>query len=267
MRQPWLAALLVVLLPVLLSVPRLLAQSASIEPAFRRTNKFGIFGEYSNDSSHMLLGSAENRKLLNFGISYSRSLLHSHAVDFQYLVEFRPVILESDPLAHSVSNSTFKAPGQPAVRYGSTQTFAPDIRCQPESLHIAGTEPDGSTYTESYTQTCHGRQWTFGEGMSPVGVQINFLPRHRLQPVFSGLGGYMFSTQPIPTATAGSFNFTFEFGVGVELYRSQARSNSLFGNRSIRAEYRYHHISNHDTADDNPGIDNGMLQLTYAFGR
>jgi hypothetical protein len=37
--------------------------------------------------------------------------------------------------------------------------------------------------------------------------------------------------------------------------------------RSIQAEYRYHHISNHDTANANPGIDNGVFKLSYAFGR
>lgn len=85
------------------------------------------------------------------------------------------------------------------------------------------------------------------------------MPRHKLQPFFIGHGGYMYSTQPIPISTAGSFNFTFDFGAGFEFYRSKTRS--------IRAEYRFHHISNHDTASQNPGIDNGLLQVTYSFGR
>jgi opacity protein-like surface antigen len=130
---------------------------------------------------------------------------------------------------------------------------------------VTGSIP--GTYTTTVTQTCGGRKWTFGEGMSPVGVQLNFRPHHRIQPVFSGLGGYMFSTEPIPVAGAGSFNFTFELGAGVEFYQSRELSSSLFGNRSMRVEYRYHHISNHDTADQNPGIDSGTVQITYAFGR
>jgi opacity protein-like surface antigen len=69
----------------------------------------------------------------------------------------------------------------------------------------------------------------------------------------------MYSTRPIPVPFAGSFNFTFDIGAGLELYRSKSRS--------VRAEYRFHHISNHDTANYNPGIDNGVLQITYAFGR
>jgi hypothetical protein len=69
----------------------------------------------------------------------------------------------------------------------------------------------------------------------------------------------MYSTQPIPVLNAGSFNFMFDFGVGVELFRSKTKS--------IRTEYRYHHISNHGTAIENPGIDNGLFQVTYSFGR
>jgi opacity protein-like surface antigen len=69
----------------------------------------------------------------------------------------------------------------------------------------------------------------------------------------------MYSTRPIPDESAGSFNFTFDFGAGVEFWRSASKS--------VRIDYRYHHISNHYTAPDNPGIDNGLFQVTYAFGR
>ena len=74
-----------------------------------------------------------------------------------------------------------------------------------------------------------------------------------------GHGGYIYSTQAIPVDCAGSFNFTFDLGAGLEFYRSNSRS--------ILADYRYHHISNHGTANPNPGIDNGVFQVTYAFGR
>jgi opacity protein-like surface antigen len=95
--------------------------------------------------------------------------------------------------------------------------------------------------------------------MSPVGFQWNFLPRRKLQPFIIGHGGSMYSTRPIPIQEAGSFNFTFDLGAGFELYRSKTHS--------VRAEYRYHHISNHNTANQNPGIDNGLFQVTYSFGR
>jgi hypothetical protein len=79
------------------------------------------------------------------------------------------------------------------------------------------------------------------------------------QPVVLGHGGDMYSTQPIPTTDASSFNFTFDFEVGLELYRMKTRS--------VRLDYRYHHISDHFTRTVNPGIDNGPRGGTYSFGR
>jgi hypothetical protein len=35
----------------------------------------------------------------------------------------------------------------------------------------------------------------------------------------------------------------------------------------LRAEYRYNRISNDETADADPGIDNGVLQVAWVFGR
>lgn len=215
----------------------------------------------------MLLGDADQRRLLNFGAFYSRSLVRSRAVDFQYLIELRPVILESDPLAHYTFSSSVTFPGSPTSVSSASGTYAPVYKCQPFSNTSSGSDSDGTTFSNISMQTCGGRQWTFAEGLSPVGIKLNFRPHHRLQPVFTGLGGYMFSTQPIPISTAGSFNFTFEFGAGFEFYQRAERPGGRFGKRSLRAEYRFHHFSNHNTASDNPGVDSGMLQLTFAFGR
>jgi opacity protein-like surface antigen len=227
------------------------AQVPPESPYYSRRNSFGFFGAYSNDSSPILLGIAENRRLLEFGASWSRRLWQGRVVNWQYNVEVLPVALESDPLVHDVT--VYTSP----TSYTFTDSYAPVGACHSGSGSFTQTL-NGITYAYTYTDTC-ARQWTIGEAMSPVGMQWNFLPRRKLQPVLIGHGGYMYSTQPIPTSTAGSFNFTFDFGAGFELYRTRTRS--------IRAEYRYHHISNHDTANFNPGIDNGLLQVTYSFGR
>lgn len=118
---------------------------------------------------------------------------------------------------------------------------------------------NGITYSGTEVYTCYGRRWAMGEAISPFGLKLNFAPRRKLQPFLIGHGGYMYSTQEIPVRGAGSFNFTFDGGIGVEFYLS----NTKF----IRADYRYHHLSNNNTANVNPGVDNGILQLTYAFGR
>jgi len=230
-----------------------LSQARPAVDHFGSKQTFSLFAEYSNDSSHILLGSAEQRKLANFGGAYSLRLLTSRFVDFRYLAELRPVAIESDPVIHETLVQTSPPP---AITVGT-------FKAVPVGACVAGSGSysyvfQGVTYTTTYTDTC-SRQWTWGQGFSPAGIKLNFMPRHRLQPVFTGLGGYLFTTKPIPVADAGSTNFTFEFGAGFEYFTS--------GKRSVRAEYRYHHISNNYSAPDNPGIDSGVVQITYSFGR
>ena len=200
----------------------------------------------------MLLGEAENRKLINIGASYGRRLLISHIVDWQYNAEILPVSLESDPLSQYVVQETSPA-NATVISPGGAPAF-----CSPFTNSYSYTV-EGVTYAGTESFSCIGRRWTIGTAMSPVGFKWNFLPARKMQPFFIGHGGYMYTTQPIPISTAGSFNFTFDIGAGLEFYRSPTRS--------LRAEYRYHHISNHDTALSNPGIDNGLFQVTYVFGR
>ena len=228
------------------------AQSQQEVPYFARVNTFGVLAAYSNDSSPMLLGITANRKLLNVGVSYNRRLLFNRFVNWQYSGELMPVAIESDPVLVTVFTATYTNPPATITTTSSLPTLT---TCQPESG--GGSIPqDGLTYT--YVGTC-SRRWTIGQAFSPAGFQWNFLTRRRLQPFLIGHGGYMYSTKPIPVSGAGNFNFTFDFGAGIELYRTRKQS--------VRADYRYHHISNDWTAPENPGVDSGVAQLTYTFGR
>ena len=220
---------------------------------FARVNTFGVFSSYSNDSSHILLGEAENRKLFLLGASYSRRLILNPTLNLQYNLELMPLALESDPTIHFVLNWSQPAPPYPPIN----ETLVPYNGCHTSSGTGTATF-NGTSYTYTYSNTC-GRQWTAGEAMSPVGLQLNFLPRSKTQLFVTGHGGYMYSTRAVPVMNAGTFNFTFDGGIGVEFYRSKTRS--------IRAEYRYHHFSNKNTASANPGVDNGIIQVAYSFGR
>ena len=236
------------------------AKAPSAEsPYYSRANTFGVLAAYSNDSSHILLGESENRKLLEFGAMYSRRLVRSHAGILQYNFEFLPLAMESDPVENFAISYT-----SPIVSSGESSSV-PIVRCVSGSGSFDQTI-NGVTFAGTYSNTC-SRQWTVGQAMSPIGLQWNFRPRRRLQPFIVGHGGYMYSTRSIPVAQAGSFNFTFDFGAGLELFQSKAQSRGRLGLQSVRLEYRYHHISNDYTATYNPGIDNGLFQLTWAFGR
>lgn len=222
------------------------------EKPYARKNSFGVLTAYSPDSSHIFLGYAENRVLLDIGLSYSRRLLLNDVVNWQFDAEILPIALNSDPVQVTTSTVTFLSP-EPTT-FTSTISEPTVSACHPGSG--GGSLGNNGSYT--YVATCT-RRWVPGQGLSPLGMQWNFRPRHKLQPIVEGHVGYQYSTQPIPTGGAGAFNFTFDLGAGFELYRTHARS--------YRVEYRYHHISNHDTADDNPGIDNGVIQVSWLFGR
>ena len=229
------------------------AQATSERPYYDRVNSFGIISAYSPDSSHIILGVAENRKLWSFGVSYSRRLWASPRAIWHYDGELLPFALEGDPLTREIIHQT-----SPKV-VTTVLDGGPGVSCAPVTGSFAFTDPNGVVYSGTVDAFCHGRQWTFGQAVSPLGLQWNFLPHRKIQPLFTAHVGYMYSTKPIPVSFAGSFNFTFDFGPGIEFYRTATRS--------FRAEYRYHHISNHNSASENPGIDNGLFQLAFVFGR
>lgn len=213
---------------------------------YARNNSFGVLTAYSPNSSHILLGYAQNRELVDIGLSYSRRLLLNDVVNWQFDAELLPVALDSDPVMVTTTTVDF---GNPPVPFTFTQSEPTVIPCQPSS---------GSGPNVTYVSICT-RRWVPGLAFSPVGMQWNVLPTRKLQMIVEGHGGYMYSSQPIPVNLSGSFNFTFDVGAGIELYRTHSRS--------YRLEYRYHHISNHETANENPGIDNGVIQVSWQFGR
>jgi Lipid A 3-O-deacylase (PagL) len=236
-----------------LAVMMHVAGRAQDGPFFARRQSFGIFTQYANDSSHILIGQTEQRKILNLGASYSRRLLVGRIVNWQYDAQIFPVALESDPLTEYITTET-----SPFMASATQSGAPPLVKCAAQTTTYSYSI-NGVTYAGSQTTFCAGRRWTLGEGMSPLGMQWNFRPRNKLQPFLAGHGGYLYTTKPVPTTLAGSFNFTFDLGVGLEFYRTRSQS--------IRVEYLFHHISDDYTTQQNPGIDNGVFQLSYEFGR
>jgi len=222
------------------------------DSSFSRLNTFSIVGEYSNDSSHIFLGRAENRKIGDIGVQYQRRLAHRRAFDFSYMAELRPAVVESDPTSDGILVVTLPKPY--TINYGRV----PVRKCVQNSFAAKGFLPDGQPYSQTINLTC-GRRMVVGQAFSPIGFRLNLKPRHRIQPTFSILGGYMFSTEKIPTIADGSYNFTFEVGAGFDFFRSHRRS--------MRLEYAVQHYSNAGSGVTNTGVDSGLIKLSYAFGR
>jgi hypothetical protein len=242
------------LLVLCLALPAFAQNHYADDNPYSRKNTFDIFGEYSNDSSHIILGVTPNRKLAGIGVQYERRLIEHPNFRLSYDAEFRPFIVNSDPASAFTETNCVS---------GDCTTFqispVVTIKC------VAGTQ----TYpilNQNQTQigtgtliTACSRQLTLAQGASPAGVRLAFFPRKPLQLSFSSDAGYMFATHAIPIAQAGAFNFTFNFGGGLEYFYKPRRS--------IRLEYLVQHYSNKYTADQNPGVDSGFIRLNYAFGR
>jgi len=235
---------------LLLVAPVVIAQTIDTT-AYGGRQTFAAFFDYSNDSSHIALGTARNRKFMELGFQYEYRLKANRKMTWKYTGEFRPLIAERDVTA-SGSITQYSPPPMVTVIYPSTAILQ---RCIASVKTFLDPVLDADVVT---TTTC-GHRWTYVEGISPLGTRINLRPRSRWQPTASVITGLLLSAKRIPVDTAGSFNFTFQLGAGVEYFRTPTQS--------IRLEYQLQHFSNAYTAQTNPGLDDGLFKLTYAFGR
>jgi hypothetical protein len=103
------------------------------------------------------------------------------------------------------------------------------------------------------------RKTITGAGLSPVGFQLNFRRRERVQPFAQGSGGFLYFGERVPDARGAQFNFAADFGGGVE-WKTGARRAWTFG-------YRYHHVSNGYRADVNPGFDTNLFYVGFSVFR
>lgn len=240
----------------------LLCMSARAQSdAYRPRNTFTAFVDGSWTSSHILLGAARNRQMLSFGAAYARRVLTHRRGDLSYVAEWRPVVLLGDPVVHSVSVSRsvlFAEQDNP------TGTFTGENRYRAVNKCVAGNQSGvfyiDNTFPDYYAvNTICGRERTFAQEFSPLGFKYTLRPQHPVQPFIVGTLGYMTSSRAVPIDYAGTFNFAFDFGAGVSLFRQARRSTSV--------EYRFHHYSNKSSAEQNPGVDNMLLKVSYNFGR
>jgi hypothetical protein len=103
------------------------------------------------------------------------------------------------------------------------------------------------------------RRTITGAGVAPVGFQLNFRRRERVQPFAQTSGGFVYFGERIPTAQGAQFNFTADFGGGVQ-WKTAAR-------RAWTVGYRYHHVSNGYRADVNPGFDSNLFYVGFSIFR
>jgi hypothetical protein len=108
----------------------------------------------------------------------------------------------------------------------------------------------------------NGHETVYGGGIAPLGWKFNFLPHRRFQPFAALSGGWITTTQRIPTDVPGGalFNFTAEWQLGFQRFSSSRKRAWIVG-------YKLEHISDAFRTSVNPGVDLNVLFFGYSFFR
>jgi hypothetical protein len=222
----------------------------SQEPGgFGGRRSFGLSTTYSPDSSHILIGESEQRRIWTVGAEYSRLLRQSPYFRVDYEGSILPVYEETDP---TVIGTLFTSSGQPII------TPQPPVRVVSVTHDPVGSILAGNGATVP-VYALFGKQNTYAAAVSPLGVRVSAMPRWRLQPSASIDLGFVISAHDIPVDNSAQFNYLLSFGPGVQFFGDN--------HTSWRVEYLYRHMSNAGQGNQNPGVDQGVLRITVSMHR
>jgi hypothetical protein len=93
---------------------------------------------------------------------------------------------------------------------------------------------------------------TYGIGITPLMWRWNFEPRGRLAPFAELAGGGLWTRDAVPEQTTTS-NFTAHASYGIRYFFSPTRT--------LNVAYRFHHISNGNRLERNPGVNAHVLMV------
>ncbi|MEL7834694.1 acyloxyacyl hydrolase [Fodinibius sp. Rm-B-1B1-1] len=96
-----------------------------------------------------------------------------------------------------------------------------------------------------------------GFGITPIGFQLNINQNNIIQPFFKSSAGFMYFKKPFPDERGVPFNFTLELGGGIEVM--------VLENISLSAGYKYHHMSNGQFGEVNPGVDSNIFYTGFTI--
>jgi len=96
-----------------------------------------------------------------------------------------------------------------------------------------------------------------GVGFSPVGFQLNFGKKQVVQPFIKSSAGFMYFSKRFPDERGVRFNFTLELGGGLEFIIAE--------NLSLTVGYKYHHMSNGEFGQINPGVDSNIFYTGFTI--
>jgi len=137
--------------------------------------------------------------------------------------------------------------GLAAFRYGRTIVANNDIALQYtfDAIPFAVATGNVEVITVGSITTLR-RETTYGGGITPLGLQLDFRNGSSFHPFVDIAGGGLIFNKPVPVPDAGKFAFVGEVGTGIRLFTSDKRVVTL--------GVRFHHLSNAAGATSNPGL-------------
>lgn len=211
---------------------------------------FGVNATFAPTSSHILLGEAGERRTWTGGFEYGRTLYGNRSTRIDYEASISPFFVERDPTLTAayyldqgviVEDTSF-----PLGRVTHTSTG-------PIGYIAIGSGPVTPVYGSFSTEK------TYAFAASPIGIRVNGRNSHRLQPTFSVDLGLVLSGRDLPVDNSANLNYLVSLGPGIEFYYRR--------NRAVRLEYLYRHMSNANSGEYNPGVDQGVFRLTFTYRR
>src|SRR5882757_1166270 len=141
-RLVWCAAL------VFSSWSRGQAQHTSDERYYAPLNSVAAFAEYSNSSSHIILGDDRQRKFAGLALAYQRRISATHWMAWDYSAEIRPLLVESDPTLDGQC-ITLTIAGKSKFYEESSPQQVPieNVNLYPDRT-FSGTTLEGDSFTE-----------------------------------------------------------------------------------------------------------------------
>jgi hypothetical protein len=104
----------------------------------------------------------------------------------------------------------------------------------------------------------HDPTSTYGFGVSPLVWRWNFEPRGKLAPFAELAGGGLWTRDAVPARTTTA-NFTAHAGYGLRFFFRPGRT--------LNVSYRFHHISNGNRFERNPGVNAHVLLVGLSLIR
>lgn len=145
-----------------------------------------------------------------------------------------------------------------AFRYGRTLAANESVALQYtlDVIPVALASGNIVSSTTAGPVTAFERETTYGAGLTPLGLQLDFANGSRVHPFVHVNGGGLIFSKSVPLPDAGRFAFVGEAGTGVRIFTSERRAVTL--------GMRFHHISNGDRTGSNRGLNQFVFYAGFS---